>query len=176
MKNMGKKLLYILVTLVLIFILFLAVGFFKDNFFNREEKVAEAFVSSLDSGSAFRVKTKYYSKNKDTGNYTTIDFDGTTYKLEDHHDGDKLDITCKQGEKKCYEIENYIKNEKVFIDTYFDKAYDQKIYSDDNYSYSEGTTQGNQKYKVKLSNDGKSSVDEFDIEGENGAIISINLK
>ncbi len=180
MKNyfthMGKKALYSIVTIVVIAAVYLGGGAIKNSFFNDEIKAAETLVSSVEEGTAFTMDFEYYSLGKATGDYTKIAFDGTTYSVDDMLEGDLLSFTCEKGTEDCEDVESIVQDELDFVKTSFDKTYNQEISSDDNYNYSNGVTEASQKYQVKVSNDGKTSVDEFNIEKSQGAVITTTVK
>ncbi len=180
MKNyfthMGKKALYSIVTIVVIAAVYLGGGAIKNGFFNDEIKAAETLVESIESGAAFTMDFEYYSLGKATGDYTKIAFDGTTYSVDDMYEGDSQSFTCEKGTEDCEDVEEVIQDELGFVKTSFDKTYEQEISSDDNYNYSNGVTEDSRKYQVKVSNDGKTSVDEFNIEKSKGAVITTTVK
>ncbi len=133
-------------------------------------------VKKIESGSPFTMDIIYYSNNEKTGDYTNIDFDGTTYLIEDMLDKDLASFTCEKGTEDCEDVEEVIQDELEFLEASFDEYYDQEISTDDNYNYSKGETEANQKYQVKVSNDGKTAVDEFNIEESQGVVITTTVK
>ncbi len=180
MKNyfthMGKKALYSIITIVVIAAVYLGGGAIKNGFFNDEIKAAETLVESIEGGAAFTMNFEYYSLGKATGDYTKIDFDGKTYSVDDMFEGDLINMTCEKGSEDCEDTEEVIQEELDFVKIAFDKTYDQEVTSDDNYNYSNGVTEGSQKYQVKVSNDGKTAVDEFNIEKSKGVVITTTVK
>ncbi len=171
-KHMGKKALYSIVTIVVIAAVYLGGGAIKNSFFNEEIKAAETLVESIEGGATFTMDFEYYSLGKPTGDYTKIAFDGKTYSIDDMLDGDLASLTCEKSTEDCEKVEEVVQEELDFVKTTFDKTYEQEISSDDNYNYSNGVTEASQKYQVKVSNDGKTSVDEFNIDKSQGVIVT----
>ncbi len=172
-KTVGKKTLYSIIAIVIIVVVYLGGGVIKNTFFSQETKAINSLVSSIEDGAPFTMEFEDRSFDEKIKDYAKIDFDGTTYLLEDE---DGIMISCEKGEKKCEEVESIVEFELNFIKTAFGKTYNPEISSDDNYSYSKGLTEDNQDYLIKVSNDGKKAVDEFNLGKPQGSLITTTLK
>lgn len=161
-KNLGKRAVASIASIVIFIVVVLVIFFVSNTFFNGGFSNMKDFTSKVENGAAFDLKVDYTNNGEiDPQNKTEISFDGTTYKVMDILDGDKIEFECTKGNVDCAEVEKSIENEMASVIQVFDKNYEHETSKTDDYFISNGAYNNGDKYEVKISKDKKELVDKY---------------